>query len=90
MPDRERKRVPDHRSDVLKNLSPRVLLPVLGTRKIRVSEASEESVRQSRDKQLRERCTRDNVEADESYVVLDVMTRLLFPLEDTLASMGMH
>ena len=41
MPDRERKRVPDVRSGLLKGLvvAPRVLLTVLGTWKIRVSEA---------------------------------------------------
>ena len=39
MPDRERKRVPDHRSNALKgDLSPWVHLPTLGTRNIRVSE----------------------------------------------------
>ena len=41
MPDRERKRVPDDRSRLLKGLvvAPRVLLTVLGTWKIQVSEA---------------------------------------------------
>ena len=41
MPDRERKDVPDPGSIVLKALSPRVLLPILGTRNIRVSDAVE-------------------------------------------------
>ena len=39
MPDRGRKRVPDHRSDVLKDLSPRDLLAIVGTRNIQVSNA---------------------------------------------------
>ena len=38
MPDRDRKRVPDHRSDVLKDLSPKVLLPNLGARNISEAE----------------------------------------------------
>ena len=39
MPDRERKGAPEHRSSVLKDLSLRVLMPILGTRKMRVSAA---------------------------------------------------
>ena len=50
MPDRERKGVPEHRSNVLKGSSfPRVLLPMLGTRKMRVSALSEDSEKESRD-----------------------------------------
>ena len=37
--DRQRKRVPDHRSDVLKGSLPRVLLLILRKRNIGVSEA---------------------------------------------------
>ena len=47
MPDRDRKRVPDHRSDVLKRSLPRVLLPILGTLNIWVSKG--ESGKEGRD-----------------------------------------
>ena len=39
MPDRQGKRVTDHRSDVLKGSIPRVFLAILGTRKTRMFEA---------------------------------------------------
>ena len=39
MPDRERKRVPDDRSEILKGYLHKSVLHTLGTRKIRVSEA---------------------------------------------------
>ena len=39
MPDRERKGVPEHRSDVLKGCLPQDLLPIIGIRNIPVSEA---------------------------------------------------
>jgi len=51
MPDTKRKRVPDHRSDVLKgSLSRRVLLPILGTRKIRVCKV------ERREREATQRC----------------------------------
>ena len=47
MPYRDRKRVPDHRSDESKGSLPRVLLPILGTLNIWVSKG--ESGKESRD-----------------------------------------
>ena len=49
MPDRDRKRVPDQRSDVLKGSFPGVLLPILRTRIAEYPRLSEEN-EESRDK----------------------------------------
>ena len=65
MPDRERKRVSEHRSDVPKGRisPPGGLLPILVTRKMRVSEAErrerEESSDQAAQRGLQEPCTTD-------------------------------
>ena len=50
--DSERKGVPEHRSNVTmywKDLSPRVLLPILGTRRCEYLRLSEVSEKESRD-----------------------------------------
>ena len=74
MTDRERKGVPEHKSSVLKDLSPRVLLPILGTRRCEYPRLSEESEKESRDEVTLEvwrSCTRNSVEADENCFVLN-------------------
>ena len=73
MPDRDRKRVPDHWSDVLKGSISQgpPILPILGTRKMRVSRGCAKKARRRVEmKQHREVWT-DNVEAGESYFVFN-------------------
>ena len=75
MPDRQGKRVTDHRSDILKGSIPRAFLAILGTRKTRMFEAErrEREGENSKMKQLREvwrSCTRDSAEADDSCFAL--------------------
>ena len=53
MPDKNRKRVPDHRSNVLKGFLPEgPFLPILGTRKMRVSDA-ERREREGEDREMK-------------------------------------
>ena len=59
MPDRERKRIPDHKTDVLKGPFPQDP----PERRVRVE------MKQSRE--VWRSCTRDNVETGESYFVLN-------------------
>ena len=75
MPDRERKRVPDHRSDVLKgSLTVGPSAQPRNTEYPNIRGRAKRARRRVEMKQLREvwrSCTRDNVEADESYFVLN-------------------
>ena len=49
MPKRERKGVPEHRSNVLKESLSKVLLPILGIRKMRIPALCYKSEKESRD-----------------------------------------
>ena len=75
MPDRERKRVPDHRSDVLKESLP--IGPPVHPRNTEYSSIRGWARRARRRVQMQQLgevwrcCTRDKVEADESYFVLN-------------------
>ena len=73
MLDRERKRVPDHKSDALKESPPGSSCPSQEHGRSEYPRQSEENERESRDEATQRRvcrsCTRDNVEAGESYFV---------------------
>ena len=75
MPDRERKRVPDHRSDAMKGSLPQgPPAHSKNTEYPSIRGWTKTARRRVEMKQLREvwrSCTRDNVEADVGYFVLN-------------------
>ena len=74
MPDRERKRVPDDRSDILKGSLPKSPAHHWDTENPSIWSWTKRTRRRIEMKQLGEvwrSCTRDNVEAGESYFVLN-------------------
>ena len=75
MPDRERKGVPEHKSDVLKGSLPQgPSAHPRNTEDVSIHGWTKTARRRVEMKQLREvwkSCTRNNVEADDSYFVLN-------------------
>ena len=74
MPDREKKRVPDDRYDIPKGYLPESSCTPLGHGKseyLRLNEENEENRSEATRRGKWRSCTRDNVEAGESYFVLN-------------------